>query len=70
MGKRKTMESIDKQIEETQHQLKAIKARYDRVAAQLQALNEEKIQRQAEVLVAALARSGKSLNDVLTFLRC
>lgn len=49
---------------------KATKTHCDRAAAQLQTLSKEKTQRQAEMPAAALTRSGKSLDDVLTFLRC
>lgn len=70
MTKRKSMESLDKQIEETQQMLKVAKARYDRLATQLQKLDEERTMRQAELIADAMKRSGKSLNEVLTFLRC
>ena len=69
MPKRKTIASVDRQIEQTKQQLKATKARYDQLAAQLQALEKERTVIQAEVLVAAMAQSGKTLDEVLTFLR-
>lgn len=65
MARRKTLAAIDKEIQETQRQLIAAKARYDRLAAQLTGLK----QREAEVLAEALAKSGKTLEDVLTYLR-
>ena len=65
MTRRKTLAAIDKEIQETQRQLIAAKARYDRLAAQLTGLK----QREAEVLAEALAKSGKTLEDVLTYLR-
>ena len=64
MARRKTLAAIDKEIQETQRQLIAAKARYDRLAAQLTGLK----QREAEVLAEALAKSGKTLEDVLTYL--
>lgn len=66
---RKTLAAIDKEIQETQRQLIAAKARYDRLAAQLTGLNRQRKQREAEVLAEALAKSGKTLEDVLTYLR-
>lgn len=66
MARRKTLAAIDKEIQETQRQLIAAKARYDRLAAQLTGLNK---QREAEVLAEALAKSGKTLEDVLTYPR-
>ena len=39
------------------------------MAAQLTGLNRQRKQREAEVLAEALAKSGKTLEDVLTYLR-
>ena len=69
MARRKTLAALDKEIEAAQRQLIAAKARYDRVAARLIELDRARKQREAEVLAEALAKSGKTLEDVLTFLR-
>lgn len=61
MARRKTLVTIDKEIQETQRQLIAAKARYDRLAAQLTGLNRQRKQREAEMLAEALAKSGKTL---------
>ena len=42
MARRKTLAAIDKEIQETQRQLIAAKARYDRLAAQLTGLRNSK----------------------------
>lgn len=68
MAKRKTMESIERQIDEVQQQIIRTKARYDKLSEQLLALNREKEMRQAEIIIGALSKSGKSLSDVLIFL--
>lgn len=70
MPKRKSLASIDRKIEETQNRLIAIQARYEKVAKKLQALQSERKLKQAELIADALAKSGKNLEDVLTFLRC
>lgn len=44
------------------------KARMDRLTAELRGLELERRQRQADVILAALSKSGKTLDDVLTFL--
>lgn len=69
MSKRRTIASIEKEIAATRQKLKTTQARYDRLAKQLQLLDKELMTRQAEVLLEALAKSGKSTDDVLTFLR-
>lgn len=70
MPKRKSLATIDRKIEETLNRLIAIQARYERVAKKLQALQSERKLKQAELIVDALAKSGKNLEDVLTFFRC
>lgn len=68
MAKRKTLASIDRQIEKTKQQLQVVSKRYERLSKQLQALHKEREARQGEILAEALAKSSKSLDDVLTFL--
>ncbi len=46
MARRKTLAAIDKEIQETQRQLIAAKARYDRLAAQLTGLNRQRKRRE------------------------
>ena len=70
MANRKTLTSIEKKIKLTQQQLSKAKTRYDRLAAELIALNKEKALRQAEMIAQALARSNKSMDELMTFLRC
>ena len=45
-----------------------VKARMDRLTAELRGLELERRKRQADVFLAALSKSGKTLDDVLTFL--
>lgn len=68
MAKRKSIESINKQIQETKRQMIRVKARYDKLSEQLLVLNREKEKRQAEIIIDALSKSGKNLSDVLIFL--
>jgi len=68
MAKRKTVASIEKQIQLTQQRILVAKARYERLGEQLLALNKEKSLRQAELIVDAMNRSGKSMAEIMTFL--
>ena len=45
-----------------------IQAKYDRLTAELHALERERKQCQADALMDALSKSGKTLDDVLIFL--
>ena len=44
------------------------KARYEKLGEKLLVLNKEKTLRQAEVIADAMARSGKTMEEVMTFL--
>jgi len=44
------------------------KVRLDKLTAELRGLEQEKKLRQADAILQALSKSGKSLDDVLTFL--
>ena len=68
MPRIKTVTAIDRQIEQVQADLIRAKARMDRLPAELRGLELERRQRRADVLLAALSKSGKTLDDVLTFL--
>lgn len=68
MPRIKTVTAIDRQIEQVQADLIRAKARMDRLTAKLRELELERRQRQADVILAALSKSGKTLDDVLTFL--
>ena len=68
MPRIKTVDAIDRQIEQVQADLIRAKARMDRLTSKLRELELERRQRQADVILAALSKSGKTLDDVLTFL--
>ena len=52
----------------SQSDLVKTKAKYDRLTAELHALERERKQCQADALMDALSKSGKTLDDVLIFL--
>lgn len=68
MPKRKTLASLEKQIALTKHQMLKAKARYEKLGEKLLELNKEKTLRQAEAIADAMARSGKTMEEVMTFL--
>lgn len=68
MPKRKTLASLEKQIALTQNQMLKAKARYEKLGEKLLVLNKEKTLRQAEAIADAMARSGKTMEEVMTFL--
>ena len=68
MPKRKSLASIEKQIKLTQQRLLKVKTRYEKFGVKLIELNKEKTLRQAEVIAEVMARSGKTMEELMTFL--
>lgn len=68
MARMKTVSSIEAEIAKTQEELQKIQTRYDKVAAQLEKLQEQKRSYEAKQIIDAYMKSGKSLDEVLTFL--
>ena len=46
-----------------------IQDKYDKLAAQLKDLQQQKLQLEVESIMAAYAKSGKSYNELMTFLQ-
>ncbi len=67
MARMKTISSIDAEIASAQEELQKIQARYDKVAARLEKLQEQKRSYEAKQIIDAYMKSGKSLDEVLTF---
>lgn len=67
MARMKTISSIDAEIASAQEELQKIQARYDKVAAKLEKLQEQKRSYEAKQIIDAYMKSGKSLDEVLTF---
>jgi hypothetical protein len=69
MARTKTMASIDAKIAKAQAAIEKAKTRYDSAIAELESLYVEKNNLQAKELAAAIDKSGKSYEDVLTFIK-
>lgn len=68
MPRLKSITVVDRKIAKVQSDLVKTKAKYDRLTAELHALERERKQCQADALMDALSKSGKTLDDVLIFL--
>ena len=64
MARTKTMASIDAKIAKAQAAVEKAKTRYDSAIAELESLYVEK-----KELAAAIEKSGKPYEDVLTFIK-
>ena len=68
MPKRKLMSTIDRQIEVTKRKMDNAQKRYDKLANELIELNRERAHLQAETILDAMRKSGKSMDEILIFL--
>ena len=69
MARAKSIGSIDAEIITTQDELDKIQAKYNKTAAKLEALQEQKQMYQAKLVMEALRSSEKSFDELMTFLK-
>lgn len=68
MARQKKDATLDEQIVKAQERLAKAKQNYDAAAADLRKLLEERESRRQKLLVAAVAKSNKSFEEILRFL--
>lgn len=68
MARTKSVASLDAQITKAQEDLVKVKAKYDEVANTLETLLNEKKELQARQIIKAFIKSGKSFQQIMTFL--
>ena len=69
MARKKSAETIDTEIAKTMADMSKLQDRYDKLADKLKELQEEKRRCEADAIMDAYLKSGKSLDEVLTFLK-
>lgn len=65
MARRPSTKAIDTRIKRTQEKAKRLKKEYDDTLAVMKGLLDEKRKIQAEILLQAINKSGKSFEEVL-----
>ncbi len=68
MARTKTTGSIDAEILKVKDGISKAKARYDSLAEELQRLEKQKRAMQAEKIMDAFEKSGKTYGELMTFL--
>ncbi len=63
------MASIDAEITKVKTEMSNLQDKYDALAERLKGLREQKRQQEAETIMDAYVKSGKSLDEVMTFLK-
>ena len=69
MARVRTIESINAEIAKIQEELNNLHQKYDKTAAKLEVLQEQKQKYQTKLVMEALQRSGKSFDELMTFLK-
>ncbi len=69
MARIRTIESINAEITKIQEELDNLQQKYDKTAAKLEVLQEQKQKYQTKLVMKALQSSGKSLDELMTFLK-
>lgn len=69
MARKKSMASIDAEITKVKTEMSNLQDKYDMLAERLKGLQEQKRQQEAETIMDAYVKSGKSLDEVMTFLK-
>ena len=69
MARVRTIESINVEIAKIQEGLNNLHQKYDKTAAKLEVLQEQKQKYQTKLVMKALQSSGKSFDELMTFLK-
>ena len=68
MARKKSLESIEAEISAIMMDMSKLRDRYDKFADKLKDLQEQKRRIEADVIMDAYVKSGKSFNELMTFL--
>lgn len=68
MARKKSTESIDAEISKVKSDMSRLQDRYDKLAEKLKDLQEHKRRIEADAIMDAYLKSGKSLDEIMTFL--
>lgn len=68
MARKRSTESIDTEIAKVKSDMSKLQDRYDKLAEKLKDLQEQKRRLEADVIMDAYLKSGKSLDEIMTFL--
>jgi len=69
MARKKTTASIDAEITKAKTEMSRIQDRYDKLGEKLKRLEEQKRQYESEAIMTAYLKSGKSFEELMTFLQ-
>ena len=68
MARKKSTETIDAEITKVKASMSRLQDRYDALADKLKDLQEQKRKCEADAIMDAFVKSGKSFDEIMTFL--
>ena len=68
MARKKSTEAIEAEINKTRSDMSRLQDRYDKLADKLKELQEQKRRIEGNAIMDAYLKSGKSFDEIMTFL--
>ena len=69
MARKKSADALDAEIAKVKSDMSKLQDRYDKLAEKLKDLQEQKRRIEADAIMDAYLKSGKSLDEIMTFLK-
>ena len=69
MARKKSAATLDAEIAKVKSDMSKLQDRYDRLAEKLKDLQEQKRRIEADAIMDAYLKSGKTLDEIMTFLK-
>ena len=69
MARKKSADTIDAEIAKVKSDMSRLQDHYDRLAEKLKDLQEQKRRIEADAIMDAYLKSGKTLDEIMTFLK-
>jgi predicted nucleic acid-binding Zn-ribbon protein len=69
MARKKSADTLDAEIAKVKSDMSKLQDRYDRLAEKLKDLQEQKRRIEADTIMDAYLKSGKTLDEIMTFLK-
>ena len=69
MARKKSTETIETEISKIKTDMSKLQDRYDKLAKKLEDLQEQKRRYEADAIIDAYLKSGKSFDEIMTFLQ-
>ena len=69
MARKKSADTLDAEIAKVKSDMSKLQDRYDKLAEKLKDLQEQKRRSEADAIMDAYLKSGKTLDEIMTFLK-